>query len=234
MKILSWDIEASNLNADFGVILTIGFKTVGEGETEVLRIDDYGEKNLIKAEKKLLKDASERLLNADVWLTHFGQWYDIPFVNSRLLYHHLPVLPPNFSHIDTWKIAKNRLKLRNNRLVTIQEFLGLKEEKNAIKPEQWLRALSGHRPSMDYIVEHNRRDVLVLEETYNRLRPLVLDHPNKGLIDGHGGCSVCGSKDLHKRGFRVTRTRKYQRFQCLNCGAWSSGTKPIEIAKAAA
>lgn len=229
MKITAWDIEASNLAADFGVVLCVGFKDVGTGRASVLNILDYvgDDSNLIKAEKKLLREVSSRLLEADVWLTHFGTHYDLPFVNTRLLYHGLPTLPGNFSMIDTWKISRNRLKLRNNRLITISEFLGTEDEKNAIKPEHWLRALGGHHPSMDYIVEHCRRDVLVLEEVYNRLRPLVLDHPNRGLVDGRGGCGVCGANRLTKRGFHITRTRKYQRYQCASCGAWSKGTKPI-------
>lgn len=231
MKIVAWDIEASNLSADFGIVLCVGFKEVEQGKAEVLNILDYSKGDLIKAEKRLLVDVSEKLLEADVWLTHYGTWYDIPFVNSRLIYHDLPVLPPNFSHLDTWKISRNRLKLRNNRLITISEFIGTPDEKNAIKPEQWLRVLGGHKPSMDYIVEHCRRDVVVLEEVYMKLRPLVLDHPNKGLLDGRGGCAVCGSERLQKRGVQVTRTRKYQRFQCMDCGGWSKGTKPIEIAK---
>lgn len=230
MDILALDIEASNLSADFGIILTFGSKVVGKGKVEVLNILDYrgASGDLIMAEKRMLVDISKRMLSADVWLTHYGTWYDLVFINSRLLYHNMPVLPPSYPHIDTWKIARNRLKLRNNRLATIQEFLNLPSEKNAIKPEQWIRALGGHKASMDYIVEHNRRDVLVLEEAYNRLRPLILDHPNKGLIDGRGGCTVCGSEKLQKRGWHITRTRKYQRFQCQSCGAWSKGTKPIK------
>lgn len=222
------------MNADFGIILCAGFKEVGFGKAEVYNILDYADGgDLIKAEKKLLKDISTRLLDSDVWLTHYGTWFDVPFVNSRLLYHDLPVLPPNFSHLDTWKISRNRLKLRSNRLVTISEFLGTNEEKNAIKPEQWIRAMGGHRPSMNYIVEHCRKDVCVLEEVYNKLRPLVLDHPNRGLLDGRGGCGVCGEQKLQKRGFHVTRTRKYQRFQCTGCGGWSKGSKPVEIASRA-
>lgn len=231
MRILSWDIEASNLAADFGVILCVGFKEVGKGKPEVYNILDYKGVDLIAKEKNLLKAVSTRLLDSDVWLTHFGTWYDVPFVNTRLLYHKLPVLPANYAHIDTWKISKNRLKMRNNRLITLSEFMGTEDEKNAIKPEQWIRALGGHRPSMAYIVEHCRRDVVVLEEVYNRLRPLVLDHPNKGLVDGRGGCGVCGAEKLIKRGFHITRTRKYQRYQCTECGAWSKGTKPVEVVK---
>ena len=231
MKILAWDIEASNLAADFGVVLCVGFKEVGTGKPVVLSVGDYEGDNIIKLEKELLKDVSKRLLDCDVWLTHFGTYYDIPFINTRLLYHKLPTLP-QYAHIDTWRTARKALKLRNNRLITISEFLGTEDEKNAIKPEQWLRALGGHQPSLAYIVEHCRRDVLVLEEAYERLKPLVTDHPNKGLVDGSGGCGVCGGTKLQKRGFAITRTRKYQRFQCSQCGTWSKGTKPIAIASA--
>ena len=229
MKILSWDLECSSLTADFGIILCCGFKEVGKGKAEVLNILDYLDDSgdLIRAEKRLLKDIFNRLIDSDVWLTHYGTWYDLVFVNTRLLYHRLPVVPPNHAHIDTWKISRNRLKLRNNRLITISQFLKTGEEKNAIKPEQWIRALGGHRPSMNYIVEHCRRDVMVLEEVYNLLRPLILEHPNKNLLDGKGGCGVCGSKRLQKRGFHLTRTRKYQRLQCQECSRWSTDPKPI-------
>jgi hypothetical protein len=222
MRILSWDLECSNLAADFGIILCCGFKELGTSKPDVISILDYldSTKDLIRAEKRMLVDISKRLLDCDIWLTHFGSWFDIPFVNTRLLYHGLPTLPPSYPHVDTWKVSKNRLKLRNNRLITISEFLGTKESKNAIKPEQWIRALGGHAPSMAYIVA----------QTYKRLRPLITDHPNKGLIDGRGGCSVCGAQRLQKRGFHVTRTRKYARYQCMQCGAWSKGTKPVEIA----
>ena len=231
MKIVSWDLECSGLNADYSIILCCGFKEVGcSKRAKVLNILDYRGKDLdlIRAEKRLLKDITKRLLDCDVWLTHFGTWFDINFLNSRLLYHRLPVVPPNFPHIDTWRIAKNRLKLRNNRLTTVQAFLKTDTEKNAIKPEQWIRALGGHRSSMCYIAEHCRRDVECLAEVYDILKPLVINHPNRGLIDGRGGCGVCGKMKLQKRGFHITRVYKWQRYQCTACGAWSRGTKPVE------
>jgi len=232
VRIVAWDIEASNLAADFGIVLCVGFKEVGKGKPVVYDLLDYvGEDDdLIRAEKRLLRDVSAELLKADVWLTHFGTYYDHLFVNTRLLYHGLPVLPPTFPHIDTWKTARNRLKLRNNRLITISEFLGTEDEKNAIKPEQWIRALGGHTPSMRYIVEHCRRDVLVLEEVYNRLRPLIIDHPALHGIN-RGACAVCGANLLQKRGYHLTRTRKYQRYQCQGCGSWSKDSRPMSEAK---
>jgi len=231
MRILAWDIEASGLAANFAIILCVGFKEVGGKKAIVLSSRDYDEGDILKAEKLLLKDVSKRLLDTDVWLTHYGTYYDIPFVNTRLIYHRLPILPPSFNHIDTWKISRNRLKLSNNRLVTIQNFLNLLNEKDAIQPMMWLKALGGHKPSVRYIINHCRKDVEVLAETYELLRPLVIDHPNGALLDGREGCGVCGAGPdrQQKRGFRVTRTRKYQTFQCQECGHWTRGSKPIKI-----
>jgi hypothetical protein len=192
----------------------------------VLRIDDYFDKSrdLLKAEKRMLKDITEVMLDCDAWLGHFSTHYDLPFINSRLLYHQLPILPPNFTALDTWKISRNRLKLRNNRLATIQEFLKLPDEKNSIQSEHWLKALGGDRKAIDYIVEHNRRDVLVLEQAYLRLRPLVIDHPRHTFTEKEA-CKFCGASPskVQRRGTRRTRCRLYERLQCQVCGGWDSG-----------
>ena len=137
-------------------------------------------------------------------------------------------MPPNFPLIDTWRTARNQLKLRNNRLITIQEFLKLDNKKNAILPEQWIRAMGGHEQSLKYIELHCKKDVDVLVDVYHTLKPLMLDHPNRGLLDGRGGCGVCGETRLQKRGFHITRTRRYQRYQCQSCGSWSKETKPLK------
>lgn len=227
LRILSWDIEASNLSADFGIILCVGAKLIGKPRTQVLDILDYmgKDRDIIKAEGRLLKAITPILQDCDVWLTHFGPRFDLPFVNSRLLYHHLPPINPSQPHIDTWRTARNRLKLHSNRLNSIQTFLGLPTEKNAIKPEQWLRALSGHRPSMNYIVEHCRLDVECLEEAYMRLRPLIINHPNVNLVREMGGCPRCGSRRLQKRGTQIAASRSYVRYQCQDCGGWTKANK---------
>lgn len=234
-KLLAFDIEATGLNADFGIVLCVGFKEPGSRRrTEVLSIADYDEPDPIKAEKLLLIDVSARLLEADCWIAHFGRWYDTVFINSRLLYHRLPLLPPNFPLIDTWRTMKSQMKLRNNRLKTLQEFLKLKNEKNAILPEQWIRAMAGCRRSIGYIVEHCRRDIEVLCEAYELLKPLIVDHPFKSLASKHGQCPICSETKLQKRGIHRTRTRAYQRFQCQGCGSWSKSTAPIAKLQVAA
>lgn len=193
----------------------------------MLRIDNYFDKSrdLLKAEKRMLKDISDRMLNSDAWLGHYSTRYDVPFVNSRLLYHNQDVLPLNTPQIDTWRTARNTLKLRNNRLATIQEFLQLPDEKNSIKSEEWLRALAGDKKAIDYIVEHNRRDVLVLEQAYLKLRPLISQHPRFSFVE-KDACKTCGAPPhkMQHRGERRTRCRLYKRVQCQVCGTWDTGT----------
>lgn len=228
MRILSWDLECSGLKADFGIILCCGSKYVGSGKPEVPHIVQYHKKgDILDAERRLLTNVTERLLDADLWLTYFGSFFDLPFINTRLLYHGLPILPPDFPHIDLWKTVKYKLRLHSNRLNAVQDLFQLKVTKNAIKAHEWIRAISGHKKSMDYIVEHCRRDVIVLEDCYMSLRSLITDHPSKSLIDGRGGCGTCGSKRVQSRGYHITRTRKYRRYQCNDCGKWSHDSTPV-------
>ena len=231
MRLLAFDIEASGLNADFGIVICVGFQEVGTNRTQVMSLLDYDEKDPIKAERLLLKDVRERLLDCDAWIAHFGKYYDVVFVNTRLLYHRLPTLPTNFPLIDTWRTAKNAMKLRNNRLITIQEFLGTRNEKNAILPEQWIRAMAGQPRAIKYIIDHCKRDIEVLVEVYLRLRPLIVDHPNHNLIKKDGGCPTCGSMKLQKRGQQLAKTMAFQRFQCQACGAWSKSRKAVSKAE---
>lgn len=228
-RLVAWDLECSNLSADFGIILCCGIRTVGKGKTEVLSLHDYDEPDPIRAEKRLLKDISKRLLEADCWIAHFGKYFDVVFLNSRLLYHGLPTMPTNFPLIDTWRTMKNTLKLRNNRLATLQDFLRLESSKTPITAEDWIRALAGQRKAMKMVIDHCRKDVDVLVEAYERLKPLIVDHPNHRLYDESAGCPTCGSHKVQYRGYHRTRTRQYRRVHCQDCGSWGREAKPMKV-----
>jgi hypothetical protein len=232
MRILSWDLETSNLKADYGIILCCGFKEVGTGKPEVISLRDFP---LFKKDptndRELCKAISARLLDTDCWLTWYGRGFDVKFLNTRLLFHGLPPVPPGFPHIDGWLTSYKKLLLRNNRLRTVQEFLGLEEEKDAVKGPIWIKALSGDLKSFRYIINHCRKDVLVLEQAYEKLRPLLHEHPRKGLVNEKTmECPVCEEKKLQKRGMHVAASRKYQRYSCTECGTWSRSPKPQPLA----
>lgn len=232
MKIKLWDLECSNLNADFGIVLCGGVKVYGEKKPEVISISDFKSfKKDPTDDKELVQAIADNISDADVWVTWYGSRFDKPYLNSRLLYHRLKPLPP-VPHIDGWRVARNNLKIHSNRLASVSEFLGL-ANKTPIVQSKWVRALAGHKPSLQYIIEHCRQDIVVLEEAYEILRPLVAMHPSMRLIDNlPTGCPVCGSEKTHRRGTYVALTRTYQRFQCQQCGTWFRDEKPERSTKA--
>lgn len=232
MKILLYDIEASGLVADFGTTLCVGFKWLGRPAIHVPAIGDYNgicnhcnRINNPTDDKKLLQGIYPYFLEADAVVTWYGKGYDERFLNSRLLYHKLPVLPP-VPHIDGWLTAFKKLKLHSNRLASVQEFLELPDAKTPVKGPQWNKAKAGDVRAMKYVVEHCKTDVKVLEAAYLRLRPLIKEHPSHALADDRPwACPACGGSHLQKRGEQITRTRVYQRLQCRDCGIWLRSSK---------
>lgn len=228
-RIIAWDIETTSLNASFGVMLAFGYKDLRESKPKVLSLMDYArfKRNPID-DRDLVRDAAKVLASADVWVTHYGKRFDVPFVRTRMLRHGMTPVAPT-PHVDTWEIARKHLKFSSNRLASIQQFLELPNSKTALTPQVWARAGVGHKPSLRYIVEHCKQDVLVLEQAYLLLRPLLASHPNVGLLTADGQtvrvCSTCGSARVHKAGVRRTRICHYQRYRCNDCGAYSAEGK---------
>ena len=218
--IMGFDIEASGLAANFGFIHCVGYKTFGTKKTFVPSILDY-DGDLLTREKKLLKKVYYDLTQADYWVSWYGQRYDVPFINSRLLFHDLPTLPPmGNNHIDGWRIAKYQLKMSSNRLATVSDFLGC-GDKTPVSGQHWFRAMLGEKKSYKYIIKHCKIDVEVLEEVYNKLKGLVNTVNLTTKQDGRQ-CPRCNNGTVTKQGKRYTITGKItQQYKCKSCHGWS-------------
>ena len=235
-RMLFFDIETSNLEANFGTILCIGYRWLGQAanQTKVLSIQDVN--GICKAckrvdqptnDKALLQAVTPILSSADSWFTWFGAapyGFDERFINSRLIYHRLPPLPPVF-HVDGWKTAKTQLHLNSNRLASVQAFLELPTAKSALAPTAWNLAKAGDVKGLQYVIGHCRLDVNVLPEAYQRLLPLIKRHPNLNLFGNGQGCPNCQSTHFQRRGVAHASTGTYPRYQCQSCGKWLRGTK---------
>lgn len=168
-----FDIEATNLDANRGHILCAAVKVSGIKQPYIARIDEFADfKDRMWYDKTICQDIAEALAGLDMVVTQYGSRYDIPFVNSRLLYHKLPPLAP-LMHCDIWRIARTHLALSSNRLETMSLFLHTKANKDHLDWETWERAAYGDKVSLDAIVDHCRRDVLVLEEIFEALKPFI-------------------------------------------------------------
>lgn len=219
-RILSWDLESTNLNASFGTILAIGWKWLDQKKVYVPTILETNKKGMLD-DQELVRQFSNVYNEADAAVTWYGSRFDLPFVQTKLIKYGLPPLKP-VPEIDLWKTAKYRLKLHSNRLATVSEYLGVEHRKTPISFDAWMRAAQGDKKALSEVKEHCRLDVLVLEEVFLKLRPLVREEPSwyLGMV-----CPSCGSAHLQSRGTYPTKTRRYKRVQCQSCGTWSRSRK---------
>ena len=231
-KIVLWDLETTNLNANYGYLLAFGYKYLGEKKPTVYTIAQSStfKKSAIN-DRELVKAAASVLSEADLWVTWYGKRFDVPYLNSRLLKHAVGYLPP-VPHIDGWEIARKKLKLNSNRLQSVSEFLGL-SSKTPVLGDQWIAATAGNKKGIKYVADHCARDVDILEQAYLNLRPLLIDHPyltklykQYGNVKTPDNCRTCGvASSYNKAGNIVTLTRVYQRFKCKECGSWTKEVK---------
>lgn len=168
-----FDIEASNLKANFGICLCYRFTLLGSGKVfgatitpKDLKSGDF--------DKRLIQQFVQDCKKFDRLVGHYSSRFDIPFMRTRAMI--LDVDFPSAGELyqsDTWRMARDKLLLSSNRLKTIETALNLPVNKTEIMPEHWLGALSGNQKAIDYIGDHCDKDVLVLEMVYNKLAKYV-------------------------------------------------------------
>lgn len=218
-KVLLFDTESSNLVGDYGRLLCITWQWLGEKIVHVTSImDDLKAFHKDPTNDKIVAmKGLELFKEAHAVISWYGKRHDVPLINTRLTAYNLPKLPPVF-HWDGWEVARYNLKLRSNRLASAAAFLGV-SSKTSITAEAWVKAPTGHIPSLRYVIEHGKKDVIVLQEVYERLRHFKTMHLN--LIEGNENrCPVCTGK-LQLTETKVLRGKKLKcLYFCKTCSGW--------------
>lgn len=157
---------------------------------------------------------------ADIVVAHNGDKFDIPWANSRFVYHGM-VPPSPYRTIDTLKVCRQTFYFTSNKLEWVSKYL-TKEEKIKTSFELWARCMNGEEDALKRMSEYNVQDTAMLEEVYVKLRPWIRNHPNLGLYyDTEAAvCGHCGSSNLISMTKPyVTNARTYETFRCIDCGA---------------
>lgn len=163
-----FDIEATNLKADFGHMLTYCIKDGGSDKIyyDTITLAD------IKAgyeDKRLIQECIKDLNRFDKIVTFYGSNYDLPFVRARAMINKVEF--PFFGsikHRDLFFIIKSKFCLSRKSLEnSCNQLLG-KSNKTRFNPKVWRDAARGDKKSIEQILEHNKFDVLDTEELYNQ------------------------------------------------------------------
>lgn len=144
-----------------------GSKEILEG---VLTAKDIKKAKVGCEDARIVKKLVEDLGQFDRIVTFFGKGFDIPFVRARAIIDKIKF--PNYGsliHTDVYYIVRSRVKLSSKRLENCCRVLLGKTNKTRINNAYWRGAVRGCKKALDYVLDHNRKDVIDLERLYNKV-----------------------------------------------------------------
>jgi hypothetical protein len=231
LKVLIYDIETSplevrawRLNQQFinpemvkedYFLLTWSAKWWGSGEPafssrltkkEVQSRDD----------KRIVAKLGKKFLEADVIVAHYGDKFDWPKVNGRLMVHGLEA-PGYITKIDTKKLYGRHTAFASNSLDYLGRVLG-EGRKNKTDWSLWARCLDGpdHVAALREMEVYNLQDVELLTRVFTRGIP-YFDRVARLYEATHARediCLYCGSGRVQHRGYYRTQGYTYHKLQC--------------------
>ena len=202
-----------------GYIMCATVKVLGDNQCFYYETRDENDYEVVKA-------LMEWLSQADVVIAHNARKFDVPLIRARAIVHEMKP-PAPYKVVDTLDIAKKEFRFVRNTLKNLAEELNCTPKYSHSKfPgfSLWSECMKGNDEAWEEMKLYNIEDVITLEEVYLKLRPWDTQHPNitSELEPEDIRCPKCGDVHLYRRGFYFTNAGKYQRYQCKQCGGWSS------------
>lgn len=162
------DIEASQLKADFGIVYSWYIKELGVNhyDSAVITREEILNGTL---DKRVVQELVNALKSYSIIVTYYGTGFDIPFIRTRALMQNVDFIPyGEVQHKDMYFMARSLLCLHSKRLESVCDSLGI-VGKTKIENKYWILANTGNKEALEYICEHNKGDVDILEKVYLRL-----------------------------------------------------------------
>lgn len=235
MKVLALDIEVSpavcytwglfdqRINIDQIIepprMMCFSARWLGHGDCMFFSEFHHGRAEMLRRMHELLSEC-------DVLLTFNGKGFDNKHMNRELLLAGFTP-PAPYQHIDLYLVIRRQFRFISNKLDNLLKELGLEGKVKHSGFGLWKGCLANDPDAWEEMKKYSMRDSDALIDAYNKLVPWIPGHPNKGLIDGVGLCTHCGSDNCVERGSAFTGVSKFQRFQCLKCGAWFRATRRV-------
>lgn len=237
MKILLLDIETSpnvahvwglwNQNVGTSQIMdsgrTICWAAKWYGEDDVMFMSEYhdGHTNMLAGVYHLLDEA-------DAVVHYNGTKFDIPTLNKEFLLKNWEP-PAPYHQIDLLRVARKEFRFPSNKLDYVAQALGIGQKVKHIGHELWVLCLAKDAEAWKMMQEYNEQDAVLLESLYERLLPWIKSHPNHALYtdEERPVCPNCGSSHVISKGTETTKTMKYDRYRCKDCGTNIRGRTSI-------
>ncbi len=163
-----FDLETSSFDADTGMLLTYCLGVGDEVYSGVIKrseiLSGKDDKRLVE---ELIKVIDEKV---DILVGYYSSRFDIPFLRSRALAHNLSFFKSKEKyHWDLYYLIKFKLKLHRNTLDSATHFFDI-EGKNHVDLKIWNKAKLGDKQSLDYVLDHNLRDIEILKDLFYKVK----------------------------------------------------------------
>lgn len=183
--------------------------------------------------RHMIEQAFRLLDECDVLVTYNGDRHDIPHLYREFENYGLGK-PSPFISVDLYKVEK-RVKWGFRRLKTISAYRNLTRKIDNSGWALWLGVLSPEpevrRKAWLEMRPYNKGDVVTTRELFHANLHNITNMPSAALYrpdNGAVACPNCDSDNVHSRGFAVSKTRKYHRYQCQDCSKWFRGTRSVD------
>ena len=167
------DIESTGLKGNWDYMLCFCIK---EANGNILgRHLSQREITTYKFDKGLTQELVTAVRGFDRIITYYGIRFDIPFIKTRCEKWGIDF--PSYRDLwqtDLYFIAKANLLLHSTRLMHVCDLMGIPNKEHKLIPDIWMKAKSGHVPSLEWIFEHCKEDVISLEMAHERLKKYTL------------------------------------------------------------
>lgn len=171
-------------------------------------------------EKAMLRKIHSLMGEADAVIGWNSTSFDVKWLQGQFV--KVGLGPPEpFKQIDLLRTARAKFKLASNKLDYVAGFLGIGQKVKTGGFDLWRDCMAGDDRAWQTMERYNKADVKLTEAVYERLLPWITNHPNRSVYTGEHCCPKCESTKLQARGYAITTTRRYVRYQCKVCGAWS-------------
>lgn len=191
------------------------------GEKKIF-YDDQSKVEDQENDKDLIAKLRDLLDEADIVVTYNGKKFDEKKIRARLAKHKLRQ-PSSFIHIDVLTIVKKYFSFPSHSLgyvckqinkthfkIEVNEFGGM---------ELWIECMAKNKKAWKLMQTYNKGDILALEELYLNVRHLDAGFNPNVFRDNIDNICSCGSENIQQSGYSYTKTGRFLRYICQDCGA---------------
>lgn len=175
-KVAILDIESSGIqSAVYGIVYSFALlELTPEGKPGKLIYRSVSSDDIhnSRMDRDIVKDLVQRLNDYTKIITHYGNKFDLPWVYTRALrwgWDKYWPEPKTIKLVDTWILARPHT-IMSRRLGSLEDLMTGKTDKTFMDGRMWEAVMAGRKDGLDWLKDHNCKDVYSTYEVYNRLK----------------------------------------------------------------